>query len=496
MRTSGILMHITSLPGPYGVGTMGKNAYAFVDFLEEAGQSYWQILPLTPTGYGDSPYQSFSIFAGNPYFICLEDLVDEGLLTIKECEEVDFGTDKRVVNYERLYQNRFTLLKKAYHRADLSKDNKYAKFTNENAFWLDNYALYMSVKNHFSDRSFDQWDNNIKMRSPEAISYYEEKLADVIGFYKFLQYKFMVQWTNLKKYANSKGIVIIGDIPIYVSYDSSDVWANPELFQLDTDKSLLSVAGCPPDGFSVDGQLWGNPIYDWDYHEKTGFAWWKLRMAKCKELYDVIRIDHFRGFDEYYSIPADSTSAVTGMWKPGPGMKLFHALKETLSGCSIIAEDLGFITDSVRQLVKDTGFPNMKVLEFAFDERDTGNRSEYLPHNYSQNCVVYTGTHDNETLMGWLDSITPYEYKSVKEYVDYQGNDNSDLADRLICLAHSCIADTCIIPFQDYLHLDNEARINQPSTLGGNWVWRMQTEDMNEALAQHIGSLTTLYQRA
>ena len=495
MRKSGVLLPIFSLPGKYGIGCFSKEAYQFVDFLVDAKQTYWQILPLGPTSYGDSPYQSFSTFAGNPYFICLEDLIDEGLLSADECEKTDFGTDPNYIDYEIMYRNRFSLLKLAYHRADLSSDDEYAQFIRENAFWLDNYALYMSVKNHFGDVSFDQWDEDIKMRRPEAVARYEKELADQIGFYKFLQYKFMVQWTRLKKYANSKGIKIIGDIPIYVSYDSSDAWANPELFELDEERNLISVAGCPPDGFAADGQLWGNPIYRWDYHESTGFAWWKLRMKKCRELYDTIRIDHFRGFDEYYSIPAGSVNAVNGQWKTGPGMKLFNALKETLSGCNIIAEDLGFITDSVRQLVQDSGFPNMKVLEFAFDERDTGNRGEYLPHNYRQNSVVYTGTHDNETVVGWLDSITPSEYEMVKEYVDYQGEDSVQLAEKMIRLAQSSVANTCIIPLQDYLHLDNSARINHPSTLGGNWVWRMNVEDMDETLADHIGMLTTLYGR-
>ena len=495
MRKSGVLLPIFSLPGKYGIGCFSKEAYRFIDFLASSRQTYWQILPLGPTSYGDSPYQSFSTFAGNPYFISLEGLISEGLLSTEECEKIDFGTNPNYISYDIMYRNRFSLLKVAYHRADLSQDKAYRQFERDNAFWLDDYALYMSVKNKFRDVSFEQWDEDIKMRRPEAVSAYTETLADEIGFYKFLQYKFMEQWTKLKKYANKKGIKIVGDIPIYVSYDSSDAWAHPELFELDEKKDLIAVAGCPPDGFSADGQLWGNPIYRWDYHESTGYAWWKQRMKKCTELYDVIRIDHFRGFDEFYSIPAGSSNAVNGTWRKGPGMKLFNALKETLSGTQIIAEDLGFITDTVRKLVKDSGFPNMKVLEFAFDERDSGSRNEYLPHNYVHNSVVYTGTHDNETIVGWLGEITKAEYERVRDYVDYHGASDAELADKLIRLAHASVADTCIIPFQDYLHLDNSARINKPATLGGNWVWRMNAEDIDEDLAEKIGILTELYGR-
>lgn len=495
MRTSGILLPIFSLPSKYGIGCFSKEAYDFIDFLAAAKQTYWQILPLGPTSYGDSPYQSFSTFAGNPYFICLEDLIDEGLLTKEACDKANFGDSDNTIDYGILYENRFKILKEAYHNADLSKDRAYKKFLKDNAYWIHDYALYMSVKNQFDDVSFNEWDEDIKMRKPEAMAKYEKELADEVGFYKFLQYEFMKQWTKLKKYANKKKVKIVGDIPIYVSYDSSDVWANPELFEVNEKKELISVAGCPPDAFSADGQLWGNPIYRWDYHEKTEFAWWNLRMKKCKELYDVIRIDHFRGFDEYYSIKAGAKTAKRGKWCPGPGMKLFHAMSETLDGIGIIAEDLGFITDSVRQLVKDSGFPNMKVLEFAFDTSDTSGKNDYLPHNYQQNAVVYTGTHDNETLVGWLGEITRAEYKLVQDYADCHEKDDALLADRLIRLAQASVADTCIIPMQDYLHLDNFARINRPSTLGGNWVWRMNKKDMSADLAKKIASVTHIYGR-
>lgn len=495
MRYSGILLPIFSLPSKYGIGCFSKEAYDFVDFLAKSNQTYWQILPLGPTSYGDSPYQSFSTFAGNPYFISLEGLIKKGLLTDKECDEVDFGRSDKIIDYEMLYKNRFNLLRKAYKRANVEDSDEYKVFVKNNEYWLEDYALYMSVKNSFGDVSLKEWDEDIRMRNPEAVEKYKKELQDDIGFFKFLQFEFMQQWLELKSYANSKNVKIIGDIPIYVSFDSADTWAHPELFELDEKKNLISVAGCPPDGFSADGQLWGNPIYRWDYHESTDFAWWKLRMAKCKELYDVIRIDHFRGFDEFYSIPADAKTAQGGEWRKGPGIKLFNSLNGILSDVKIIAEDLGFVTDTVRELVAQTGFPNMKVIEFAFDERDSGNSSDYLPHNYTSNAVVYTGTHDNETLVGWLGQITKEEYEMVKAYTDYRGEDVLELADKIIRMIHASVAETCIIPLQDYLHLDNSARINIPSTLGGNWVWRMSKNDINDELVKKIGALTKLYGR-
>ena len=417
-RTSGILLPIFSLPGKYGIGCFSREAYKFVDFLEAAGQSYWQILPLGPTSYGDSPYQSFSTFAGNPYFIDLTELKNQKLLTSEEIEEADFGNKENDIDYGTMYKNRFKVLRKAFHRAVLSEFGPYQDFLKENEDWLPDYAFYMAVKNSFHDVGLMEWKEDIRLRKKEAMDRCRKDLAEDIDFYCFLQYEFYRQWGMLKSYANEKGIKIVGDIPIYVSLDSAEVWAHPELFQLDKNGRPVAVAGCPPDGFSADGQLWGNPLYDWEHHKKTGFEWWLRRMKKSSELYDVIRIDHFRGFDQYYSIPYPAENAKKGSWVDGPGIALFEAMEKELPDVAIIAEDLGFITETVRKLVDDTGFPNMKVLEFAFDPRDTGSANDYLPHNYDTNCVVYTGTHDNETVLGWLYGRSEEEVQYVADYLD------------------------------------------------------------------------------
>ncbi|MCC8065818.1 MAG: 4-alpha-glucanotransferase, partial [Clostridiales bacterium] len=391
MRTCGILLPVSSLPSPYGIGSFSQEAYDFIDRLAQAGQRYWQILPLGPTGYGDSPYQSFSAFAGNPYFIDLDALAREGLLKKEEYENLDFGTNERKVDYAKLYQKRFLVLKIAFQRAEVEENAEFQRFCEEQKAWLSDYSLYMAVKNHFGGKSWDEWDEDIRMRRPEAMEYYRGKCGKEILYYCFLQYEFARQWSAVKAYANERGIKIIGDIPVYVSFDSSDSWANPELFQFNSDRRPVRVAGCPPDAFSADGQLWGNPLYDWEYHEKTGFSWWIGRMEHCFSLYDVVRIDHFRGFDEYFAIPYGDKTAAGGSWQPGPGMKLFHALQEhfeqeriqTSDGgsesFSIIAEDLGYLTESVKRLVEESGYPGMKVMEFAFDSREAG---DYMPYTY------------------------------------------------------------------------------------------------------------------
>ena len=495
MRTSGILLPISSLPNKYGIGCFSKEAYEFVDFLERSKQTYWQILPIGPTSYGDSPYQSFSTYAGNPYFIDLAELIEQGLLTEEECDEVDFGKDDTSVDYEKLYLGRFTLLRKAFERSRIEENKDYIKFCEEQDKWLEDYAEYMAIKNYFGGRSFVEWPEDIRLRQGNALAEYCHKLQCDIALYKYIQYEFYRQWNKLKSYANEKGVSIIGDIPIYVAPDSADVWANPELFQM-TEGALDAVAGCPPDGFSATGQLWGNPLYDWDYHKKTKYEWWIGRIAHCSKMYDVIRIDHFRAFDQYYSIPADEETAVNGEWVDGPGYELFKAMKKQLGELNIIAEDLGYMTDSVRKLVADSGFPNMKVLQFAFDARDSSGPSEYLPHNYPRNCVVYTGTHDNETTCGWLGSITAEEHQLVQDYLGLPGADDKQLCMGLIRAAQSSVADYCIIPLQDYLCLDDSARMNTPSTTGGNWMWRVQNGQITEELAEKIAKMTKLYGRS
>lgn len=494
-RASGVLLPIFSLPSKYGIGSFSKEAYEWVDFLKKAGQSYWQILPLVPTGYGDSPYQSFSTYAGNPYFIDLDELIEEGVLAQEEVDEVDFGKEADTIDYEKLYHNRYPLLRKAYERSKVSENAEYNCFVQENEWWLKDYALFMAVKERFGGIAWTEWSEDIRLRHSFAMDYYRRELYFEIEFHKYLQYTFYKQWMRLKQYANSKGILIIGDIPIYVAMDSADTWANPELFQLDNDNIPLAVAGCPPDGFSAMGQLWGNPLYRWNYHEQTGFQWWLKRLSYCFKMYDVVRIDHFRGFDEYYSIPYGADTAINGHWEKGPGMALFQKVKDVLGKSELIAEDLGYMTDTVRQLVKDTGFANMKVLEFAFDSRDTGSASDYLPHNYTDNCVAYTGTHDNETIIGWLDCITKEEKKMVRDYLCDYKTPQSELRWPMISLVMRSCANLCIIPLQDYLGLDNNSRINQPSTVGKNWKWRMVQTQVSEELSYQIRKLTRMYGR-
>ena len=491
-RASGLLLPIASLPSRYGIGCFSREAYDFVDWLKEAGQSYWQILPLSPTSYGDSPYQSFSSFAGNPYFIDLEALVKEGMLTEEECEACDFGDNPNRIDYGKIYEQRFSLLHPAYERSNIAQNPEFISFTQENADWLEDYALFMAVKLRFDGAAWDEWAEDIRKRWSNALDYYRRECYFDIEFYKYLQFQFHIQWTKLKEYANENGIQFIGDIPIYVAFDSADAWANPEMFQFDEDYRPLAVAGCPPDAFSATGQLWGNPLYKLDYHRQTDFHWWCRRLEHCFKLYDMVRIDHFRGFDEYYSIPFGAKTAVNGHWEKGPGMELFRALKSKLGDKAIIAEDLGFLTDSVVQLLKDSGYPGMKVLEFAFDPRE---ETDYLPHSYDRNCVVYTGTHDNETLVQWWKGLDAESRAFAQEYMD-----NADTPDErkywdFVRLAMMSSANTCITPLQDYLGLDAEARINKPSTLGGNWEWRMDAQMLSEEMREKIYRLTRISSR-
>lgn len=494
-RAAGILLSISSLPSKYGIGCFGKSAYDFVDWLKKAGQTYWQILPLGPTSYGDSPYQSFSTFAGNPYFISLEALIEEGVLTAEECDAADFGKKANDINYEKLYNNRYPLLRKAYERSNVSENAAYTQFVQENQWWLSDYALFMAVKDRFEGKPWTEWAEDIRLRYPNSLDYYRKELYFDIEFQQYLQFKFYEQWYQLKAYANSKGIKIVGDIPIYVSMDSTDAWAHPELFQLDEKNVPLAVAGCPPDGFSATGQLWGNPLYRWDYHKSTGYSWWLSRLWYCFKLYDVVRIDHFRGFDEYYSIPYGAESAVTGHWEKGPGIDLFRCIEQNLGWHEVIAEDLGYMTDSVRELVRESGFPGMKVLEFAFDSRDSGSASDYLPHNYPENCVAYTGTHDNETITGWFDSISDEEREMARNYLCDTTTKKKNLYKSFIGLVMRSKAKTCIIPMQDYLGLNNKCRMNKPSTVGTNWRWRVTEEQLSEELKEYILLTTKTFGR-
>ena len=494
-RTAGILMPITSLPGKYGIGCFSKEAYRFIDWLKSAGQTYWQILPIHPTSYGDSPYQSFSTFAGNPYFIDLEALIEEGVLTKQECDKMDFGKDDSDIDYEALYNSRYKLLQKAYKNSDISKNPDYQKFAAENNWWLSDYALFMALKNFFGGQCWYEWPEDIRLRYGYAMDYYRRELYFEIEFQMYLQFKFFEQYRKLKNYAHQQNIQIIGDIPIYVAMDSADTWAHPELFQLDENNVPLAVAGCPPDGFSATGQLWGNPLYRWDYHKKTGYEWWLSRLWYVFQLYDVTRIDQFRGFDEYFSIPYGAESAVGGHWEKGPGIDLFRAVEQNLGWHEVIAEDLGYVTDSVRQLVRDSGFPGMKVLEFAFDSRDSGSANDYLPHNYTENSVVYTGTHDNETLAGWFKSITKEERTLARNYLCDQHTPLKSLHKSFIALAMRSVSRMCIIPIQDYLGLGNDCRINTPSTIGTNWRWRATEAQLSEELQQEMLETALRYGR-
>jgi len=481
-RAAGVLMPISSLPGNYGIGCFSKEAYAFVDWLRDAGQTFWQILPIHPTSYGDSPYQSFSTFAGNPYFIDLEALIDEGVLAREECAGRNFGSREDDIDYEALYKNRYSLLRLAYQRSNISENPEYQKFLWENRWWLEDYALFMALKDFFGGKCWYEWPEDIRLRWGFAMDYYRRELYFDIEFQMYLQFQFFRQYWQLKQYANEQNIQIIGDIPIYVAMDSADTWAHPELFQLDENNMPTAVAGCPPDGFSATGQHWGNPLYRWDYHAQTGYSWWLSRLSYVFRLYDVTRIDHFRGFDEYYSIPYGETTAQNGHWEKGPGIDLFRCAERSLGWHEVIAEDLGYVTDSVRQLVRDSGFPGMKVLEFAFDSRDSGSANDYLPHNYTTNAVVYTGTHDNETLVGWFDTICCKDRCLARHYICDFYTPEEEIHLPFISLAMSSVAKYCIVPIQDWLGLDNSCRTNTPSTIGCNWRWRAAKAQLSAEL--------------
>ena len=477
MRGSGILLHISSLPSPYGIGTMGKAAYDFADFLEKSGQKYWQILPLGHTGFGDSPYQSFSAFAGNPYLIDFDLLCEQGLLKGEEYRHIFWGEDSRKVDYGVLFQKRIKVLKNVISR--FAKTEEYEIFCAENAFWLEDYSVFMALKESFCGKPFFEW----KKPLPQA----DKKTC---GFWKILQFLFFEQWKNIKDYVNSKGIKIIGDLPIYVAYDSSDVMGRPELFELDFSGRPVNVAGVPPDGFSPEGQLWGNPVFDWDYMRENGYRWWIKRISHSLKLFDVVRIDHFRGFSSYYSVPFGNVNAVNGSWRAGPGAELFEAVEKAIGKPAIIAEDLGFIDSGVREVMKKTGFPGMKILQFAFDSREG---SDYLPHNYDNNCVVYIGTHDNDTLVGWLANAPQKDVAYAAEYLRLCKAEG--YAQGFVKAAMASVGDTVILTMQDLLGLGSNARMNTPSTACGNWQWRAVESDFSPSLAEKLKKLTVLYGR-
>lgn len=489
MRESGILMHITSLPAPYGIGTMGKDAYAFVDFLVRAGQRYWQILPLTPTGYGDSPYQSLGACAGNHYLIDLDRLADEGLLKKEEIQDIPWGSNPARVDFGAMYAHRMNVLRQAFQR--FAPDEAYETFVEQNRNWLEDYALFTALKDTLGGKPWLEWPEALRLRKADALAEKRRELSDEIRLQYFVQYEFDRQWKALRSYANAKGVRIIGDVPIYVPLDSADVWANPELFQLDESRHPEQVAGCPPDSFTADGQLWGNPIYDWKKMAQTHYFWWIQRLTAAGKLYDVIRLDHFRGFESYWSVPAGDTTARNGKWVKGPGMDFIRTIQQALPNLEFIAEDLGFITPEVRKLQQDSGYPGMKVLEFAFDSRE---ESDYMPHLYPVDSVCYTGTHDNVTLKQWFDEAAPEDVACAKTYLGL--NREEGYIRGMIRGCMGSVSRLCVVQMQDYLELGKEARMNFPGTLSSaNWTWRAEKGFDSDALAARIYAATKLYGR-
>jgi len=484
-RSSGILLHISSLPSPYGIGNLGQAARDFVDFLVSAGQRYWQLLPISPTGYGDSPYQAASTFAGNPYLIDPDQLLQQGLLTAQDLD-LNWGDDAASTDYGRMYELRLPLLRKAFARAQTGAE--FAAFCQAESFWLEDYALFMAVKSHFGGKSWLDWDEDIRLRRPAAMDRYRQLLAEEIRFHQWVQFCFFTQWQALREYANGKGIAIIGDIPIYVPMDSADVWSDPNSFQLKRTRRPRVVAGCPPDAFSKNGQFWGNPIYDWDGMEADGFQWWIKRIGAAVRFFDVVRIDHFRGIESYWSIPAHHKTARHGRWVKGPGMALIRAIRDAYPQAEFIAEDLGFLTPEVHELVENSGFPSMKVLQFAFDSREPSN---YLPHVYGENCVCYTGTHDNPTLRQWFAESDSADLD--RDYARrYMGiTEGEDFCEAIIRLGMESKANLFMVQMQDYLGLGAEARMNEPGLMKmQNWRWRMLPGAADAALAAKIAALT------
>lgn len=504
-RACGVLMPVFSLPGPYGIGCFSVKAYEFVDHLREAGQSYWQLLPLGPTGYGDSPYQSFSSFAGNPYFIDPDELAAEGLLSEERLRGLsqEFFGDSGRVDYGRIWQSRGSLLREAYAnfrerllRGGEGAAERYREECGELCGETLTYCLYRAVKDSFGGRSWSEWEAPLRLRAPEALAAFRAEHEEEIAYYVWEQLQFRKQWKRLRSYANEHGVQIVGDMPIYVAPDSSDAWAHPELFQFDEDARPTAFAGCPPDYFSPEGQLWGNPVYRWEAHEKTGFAWWFRRMEYALKLYDYVRMDHFRGFESYYAIPAGAESAAEGAWEKGPGLSFFQSMgrhfEDRFAELPIIAEDLGFLTEEVLELVRESGFPSMKVLEFAFDG---DHKNLYLPHNYPRNCVAYTGTHDNQPLTEWIRGQGEEQRFHMIRYLGGEHTPEKELFWDCIRSLLGSVADTVVIPMWDYLGAGAEARINTPSVPQGNWQWRMRDDAFSCDLSWHLNLLSSIYGR-
>ena len=473
-RSSGILLHIVSLPGKFGIGSLGKDAFEFIDFLKESGQKLWQICPLSPTGYGDSPYSSYSAFAGNPLLIDIEEFANDTFNNI--------SFDEEKVEYNKVIELKYKVLRKVF--TSFSKTAEYYKFIKDESFWLEDFSLFMALKNHFNLSAWNRWETPIKLRQEKVLLQYRELLKSEIDFQKFLQFIFFRQWHILRSYASSKGIQIIGDMPIYIAEDSADAWSNPKLFSFDENMNPKFVAGVPPDGFSPTGQLWGNPVYDWDYCEDTDFDWWKKRFVSAFKLYDILRIDHFIGFENYWAVPFGEKTAENGSWQKAKGRLLFQKLKNEISNLPIIAEDLGLLTEDVKKLRDDFDFPGMKVLQFAFYD---GMKSDFLPHNFTENCVVYTGTHDNETTKSWYKNLPKEPKEFLNKYLKFDGK---EISFKLIKMAWESVADIAVAPMQDFLNLDNKARFNSPGTTEGNWQWRVKKEQLSHQLAEQIKALT------
>ncbi|MBE6962466.1 MAG: 4-alpha-glucanotransferase [Ruminococcaceae bacterium] len=491
-RSCGILMPISALPSPYGIGTLGQEAYDFVDFLAASQHFWWQLLPVGPTSYGDSPYQSFSAYAGNPYFVDLVTLKNDGLVTQDELNSVDWGSDPTRVDYKTIYDNRFVLLEKALQRGWAQDEKAVLAFAKENAGWLEDYVLFMALKRRFGMVAWTEWpDEDIRLHRPAAVERYRRELAEDIRLFTYIQYLFYQQWDRLRTYAHSKGVGIIGDMPIYVAMDSADVWAEPGSFQLDERNVPIEVSGCPPDSFSADGQLWGNPLYNWDVMKRDGYGWWIRRIAGAARLYDVLRIDHFRGLESYWAVPYGAKTAKDGRWVKGPGMDLMRVLISWFPNIRFIAEDLGFLTPEVHQLLKDSGLPGMKVLEFAFDSREPSN---YLPHTYDSNCVCYAGTHDNPPILLWKEEADAADIDMAVRYLGL--NEQEGFHWGILRGGMSSVADLFVAQMQDYLGLGAGARMNVPGVLGGNWQWRMKKGQLDEALAEKLAGMARIYGRS